>query len=223
MAIQGSVVSAPTVTALTLTAETVTFPTANLQVVKVIHSAVYVQIPIDSSRVGILPSAGGNTTYAASNGAQITGTGRNVNFPVTGTVLNYSVYSLSTTPVMCFYYGTPVSGSKPLSAYAGVAAAVTLSSGAGSGTFTFPSGDLNMTGITGTMGLVSGDGSGVLEVTWNTSSGRTFNAFILGNMVTQIGGDLDILPLDLTVAQTVAFTITLGTTADKTVIYAYYK
>jgi len=223
MAIVGSVVVTPTVSALTLTAETATFPQAGLTIVKVLTNGVYLSIPIDSSRNAILPAAGGNPTYAATNAAQISGTGRDVTWKLNGTVLNYSIYSLTTTPTTVFYYGTPIPGDKPLANYAGVATTVTLSSGAGTGTLTFPGGGLTMTGISATMGLVSGDGSGVIEISFATSAGQTFNAFIPGALLTQNTSNTDILPVSFPVAQTLAITLALGTTADKIVVYAFYS
>lgn len=220
MAIVGSVVVTPTVSSLVETSETATFPQAGLIVVKILTNATYVKIPIDATRSAIFPSAGGNPTNSTPE-FQISGTGRNVNVPVNGTALNYSVYALTTTPTTVFYYGTPLANAKALAAYAGVVALSTLSSGSGTGTFTFPSGGLQITGIAGSMGLAAA--SQVLQVQFATSPGQTFTAFILAGMVTQSKDSDDILPLSLPVSQTVALTISGGVGSDKVAIYAYYQ
>lgn len=219
MAIVGSVLDEETVVANTLTSFTLTFPQSGLNVVAVFHNCTYISIPLDASRNAILPSAGsGQATYPA----RISGVIRRVNFVINGTALNYSVYTGSTTSDAVFYYGTPLTGGIDLKMFAGVAAAVTLSSGAGTGTITFPSGPLTMTGVTVAMGGAAA--SLALNVSWSTSSGQTFNIYISSRILTNSNGDnSDIIPLALTVAQTVAFTVSKGVGSDLIVLFAYYQ
>lgn len=219
MAIVGSVLDEETVTANTLTAFTLTFPQANLNVVAVFHNCTYISIPLDASRNAILPSAGsGQSTYPA----RVSGVIRRVSFMINGTALNYSAYSGATTTDAIFYYGTPINGDVDLKVFAGVATAVTLSSGSGTGTLTFPSGPLTMTGVTVAMGGAAQ--SLALNVSWSTSSGQTFNIYISSRILTNSNGDnSDVIPLALTVAQTVAFTVSKGVGSDLIVVFAYYN
>lgn len=220
--ITGSVLATPTVSAHTLTTPTggLTFPQAGLTVVGIIQSSVYVSIPLDSSRNAILPNCGGNT--AQSSPPQTVGTFRPVSWTINGTTLNYSVYSETTSPTICFYYGTPVAGTRPLTAFAGIATASTLSSGSATQTITFPSGGLTLNGVSATMGLVAA--SSILELEWATSSGQTFTAFIPANILTaERGGTADILPVGLTVAQTLTVSVSQGTGSDVIVSYFFYN
>lgn len=220
MGIVGAVVVNPTVVTLTETAETATFPEANLQVVAIVQNSEYIKIPIDSSRNAVIANFGGNTTN--SSPGRVVGTFRKVNFPVTGTSLNYSIYALGTTPIAAFYYGTPLQGSKSFMAFAGVTTAATLSSGAGSGTWTFPSGNLKLTAVSAGFGLAAA--STALEITWTTSSGKTMNALIPAAVLTGAPTSDDLVIMDnLPIAQTVAFTLSQGTGSDKTVSYAFYQ
>lgn len=215
----GSVISAPTVTANTLTSETVTFPSAGLQVVGIVFSGTYISIPLDPTRNAIVPNAGGSWT--TSDPGQTVGAMRRVHFTIKGTSLTYSVYSATTTPIICFYYGTPLSGSQPLTNYSGVATAATLSSGSATVSVTFPSGQLKFTGVTATMGAAAA--SSVLELQWNTAPGLTFTAFVPANLLTSDVLSEDIIPLDMTVQQTLSVAVSAGTGSDKIVVVTYYQ
>lgn len=218
MGIVGAVLSNPTVSANTATAETATFPQANMTIVKIVHSATYITIPIDSTRTAVLPATGGIIGGSATVATQ--GTGRLVTFTVNGTVLNYTVKSVGTTPVVVFYYGTPIAGSKPLTAYAGVIAQSTLSTGSGSGTWNFPSGPLKLTGVTAGIGQAAA--STAIQIAWNTSSGQSMNVFVVAGSLSQTPTDTDIFPTDLTVSQQVTLTLSGGTGSDVVYAYAFY-
>jgi hypothetical protein len=220
MAIIGSVVDTQTVVTLTDTPEKVTFPQANLTVVGIVHNAVYVSIPIDSSRSAFFPNTGAKSTTGQVT--QIVGALRRIHFTINGTQLNYNIYTKGTSSTVCFYYGSPLQNSRDYRQFAGIAAISTLSGGAGTATLTFPSGPLTMTGFAAALGNAAQ--SGVIQAAWSTSSGQVFNCFALAGTVTAFDGNaLDILPLNLRVSQTVTVTITLGTGADVVVLFAYYQ
>lgn len=219
MAIIGSVVDTQTVVTLTEKSFTVNFPTSDLTVVGIYHNDQYVKIPIDSSRNAIFPNAGGKATASAIT--QVEGTMRRVAFKVTGTALNYSALNIGTSSTVVFYYGTPLTGTLQLENFAGIVATSTLSSGAGTATFTFPSGYLNMIGFSASSTQTAA--TTILQATWATESGKTFNAYFPMNVVTQSIGNEDIIPLNLPVSITVAVTLSLGTGADVVYIYAYYS
>lgn len=219
MPITGSVVDTETVVTLTEKSFSVAFPENNMTIVGILHNAQYVKIPIDSSLNAILPSGGGKAT--AGQITNVVGTCRRVNFQITGTNLNYSVLNIGTSATTCFYYGTPLQFSKPLTAYAGIVATSTLSGGSGTATLTFPAGYLKMIGLAASSTLTAN--TTILQATWSVSSGKTFNAYYPMNMTTQTAGDLDILPLDLSVSITVTVTLSLGTGSDVVYIYAFYQ
>lgn len=219
MGIVGSIVDTQTVVTLTEKALTVSFPTSNMTVVKIFHNGQYVGVPIDSSKRAIFPNAGGKATTSALT--QIEGTGRPVTLPISGTTLNYFGLTIGTSLTTCFYYGTPLAGAKSYTAYAGIVAASTLSSGSGTATFTFPSGGLRMVGFAASSTQTAA--TTILQGTWATESGRTFNAYYPMNTITQTNTDNDILSLDLPVAISVAVTITLGTGSDVVYLYAFYQ
>lgn len=219
MAIVGSVVDTQTVVTLTEKSFTVQFPQSNMTVVKIFHNGQYIGVPIDSSKRAIFPNSGGKATTSALT--QIEGTGRPVTLPISGQSLNYFGLTIGTSLTTCFYYGTALAGAKPFTAYAGVVAASTLSSGAGTATFSFPSGGLLMNGFAASSTQTAA--TTILQATWATASGQTFNAYYPMNSVTQTNTDNDILALGLPVAQTVAVTITLGTGADVVYLYAFYQ
>lgn len=219
MGIVGSVLVTPTVSANTLTASTATFPQAGLTVVKIWHGGTYLSIPIDSTKSAIFPSTGGVPGGSAT--VATLGTGRRVNFAINGTVLNFSILSVSTGPNIVFYYGTPLEKSKPLAAYSAVVAKTTLSTGSGTGTWAFPSGPLKLIGVAASVGQAAA--STGIEVAWNTSSGQSISIFVAAASLTQHEGDADIFATDLTVSQQVTTTITLGTGSDVVYTYAYYQ
>lgn len=219
MGIVGSVVDTEVVVTLTEKALTVAFPTENMTVVKVFHNGQYVGTYIDSSKRAIFPNSGGKATASAIT--QIEGTGRVVNFNISGTTLNYFGLTIGTSLTTCFYYGTPLDGSQDYTAFAGVVAASTLSSGSGTATFTFPSGNLNMTAFAASSTQTAA--TTVLQASWPTATGQTFNAFYPMNIVTQLQGNPDFLGLDLKVSITVAVTLTLGVGADVVYLYAFYQ
>jgi hypothetical protein len=219
MAIQGSVVDTQTVTTLVEKASTVAFPTNGLTVVGVFFGGQYVKIPLDSSRNAILTNSGANAT--AGQVTQGEGTMRRVHWTINGTSLNYSGLAKGTSMTVCFYYGSPLPRSIPLAQFAGIVATSTLSSGAGTATFTFPSGNLTMVGFSASSTLTAN--TAIIEATWATSSGQTFSAFFPMNVLTQSSMNEDIISLSLPVSITVAVTITLGTGSDVVYLYAYYQ
>ena len=219
LGIVGSVVDTQVVVTLTEKALTVTFPTENMTVVKVFHNGQYIGTYLDASRRAIFPNSGGKATASAIT--QIEGTGRVVNFQITGTTLNYFGLNIGTSLTSCFYYGTPLDGSQDYSAFAGVVAASTLSGGAGSATLSFPSGNLRMTALAASSTQTAA--TTVLQASFPTATGQTFNAFYPMNVVTQAPLNPDFLGLDLAVSITVTVTITLGTGADVVYIYAFYQ
>lgn len=219
MAIVGSVVDTQTVTTLTEGAFTVAFPENNLTIVGVITSGIYIKVPLDSSRNAVLPAAGGKAT--AGQITQVVSTMRRVNWTINGTSLNYSVLTKGTSVTTCFYYGTALPNSRPLEQWAGIVSPSTLSSGAGSATFTFPAGKLRMVGFTAASSLTAN--TVIIQASWATSSGQTFNAFVPMGLYTQNGQNEDIIQLDLAVSITVVVTLTLGTGSDVIYIFAYYK
>lgn len=218
MGIVGSVVDTQTVVTLTEKALTVAFPTAGLTVVKVFHNGQYIGVPIDPTKRAIFPNAGGKATAGAIT--QVEGTGRPVTLPINGTTLNYFGLTIGTSLTSVFYYGTPLDGALPYTAYAGIVAASTLSGGAGTATFSFPSGGLQMTGFAASSTQTAA--STILQAAWATSSGQTFNGYYPMNVVTQASAKDDILAVTLPVSITVAVTITLGTGADVVYLYAFY-
>lgn len=219
MGIQGAVVVTPTVTSNTLTPETATMPEAGLTIVKIYHSGAYVSIPIDSTRTAIFPSAGAVPGGAAAGA--VFGTGRLVTFTANGTLVNFSVLSYTTTPRIIFYYGSPSGKSPPLASFAGIVTQVTLSSGAGSGTWTFPSGNLTLVGLTATVGLAAA--SLLVQISWSTSSGQSMYSGIAAAQLTQHDSNSDIMETNLQVSQTVAFTLAGGVGSDVVEIYAFYR
>lgn len=219
MPIQASVVDTQTVVTLTEKALTVAFPTAGLTIVKIFHNGQYIGVPIDASKRAIFPNCGGKATTSALT--QIEGTGRPVTLLVTGTTLNYFGLTIGTSLTSVFYYGTPLDGALDYKMYAGVVAASTLSGGSGSATFTFPSGNLKMTGFA--VSSTQTAATTIIQAAWATESGKTFNGYYPMNIVTQNDAKSDILGLDLPVSITVAVTITLGTGADVIYLYGFYQ
>lgn len=214
----GSVVDTQTVVTLTEKSFTVNFPTDNMTVVKIFHNAQYVGVPIGTSKRAIFPNAGGKATTSALT--QIEGTGRPVTLLIDGTALNYFALTIGTSTTTCFYYGTALTGAKDYTAYAGIVAASTLSSGSGTATFSFPSGTLTMTGFAASSTQTAA--TTILQAAFATSPGKTFNAYYPMNIVTQTDMDHDILGLDLETSITVTVTITLGTGSDVVYLYCYY-
>jgi hypothetical protein len=217
--IVGSVVDTQTVVTLTEKAFTLAFPTDNLMVVKILTNGQYVGVPIDSTRRAIFPNCGGKATAGAIT--QIAGTGRPINLPINGSSLNYFGLNIGTTMTTVFYYGTPLQGSKPFTAYAGVVAASTLSGGAGTATFSFPSGKLTMIAFAASSTQTAA--TTILEASWATSTGQVFNAFYPMGIVTQTEVNHDFLIINLPVSITVAVTITLGTGSDVVYLYGFYQ
>jgi len=220
MAIVGSVLDSQTVTAHTEKALTLSFPEAGLTVVGVLMNAVYIKVPIDSTRVAVLPMTGGNVT-SATPGFQQAGAMRKVNWTLTGQTLNYTTLAAGTNSTVVFYYGTPLTGSLEYKQFSGVVATATLSSGAGSATFTFPSGQLTMKGFAGTIGIAAA--SQALQAQWSTSSGKTFTAYVLANSITAFDAASDIISLNLPVAQSVTVTLSGGVGSDIVYIYGFYQ
>jgi hypothetical protein len=217
--IVGSVVTTTTVVTLTETAFTVTLPTANMTVVKVFHNGQYVGVPINSSLRAIFPNCGGKATTSALT--QIEGTGRPVTIPVVGTALNMFGLTIGTSLVTCLYYGSPLINAKPYTAYAGIVAASTLAAGAGTATFTFPSGNLQMIAFAASSTQTAA--TTILQAAWATSSGQIFNAYYPMNIVTQAENNNDFLLVTLPVSIVVTVTLTLGTGADVVYLYAFYQ
>lgn len=205
MGIVGSV----TATTSSASATTVTLPTSNLTIVGIYSTGgvPYVKIPDTPSTQAIIPLT------------QSTGTGpvtpmRKVHFTVNGNVLNFTPGG-SSSNTFTFYYGTPLPGSIPLKQFRAVVGQGTLSSGAGSATLSFPSGNLKFTGIT------VGDTTGAHSVTvsFATSTGQTVT-LTWGSTNPQ--DFFDIVPLDLPTQLTVTVTLT-GTSSDVINVYGFYQ
>lgn len=197
-----------------------TFPSAGLTVVGIVSNGVYTKIPINNARFSVIPAYSGAFPTAAQLTA-IEAPFRKVTVPIDGTKLNYLTYQKGTSVTTCFYYGTAFADAKPFTALAGITTVVTLSGGAGSGTFTFPAGELQFTGFTAAFGLAAQ--SGVIQAAWSISSGKTFNAFVIAAQVAD-GVFSDIIPLEVgKVSQTLLVTLTLGTGADVVVMFGYYQ
>jgi len=134
-----------------------------------------------------------------------------------GLQINFSVVGL-TSGVIFFYYGTPLEGSKPLEAFAGVAVAVTTAT---SLTFTFP-GDVILNGLLYEAGYNTAETNVGTDFTWNTETGKVIDINI-ANM-----NPLKVIPLDpsgaaqsLTV--TAAFDGTHVATGQLVLYYNYSK
>jgi hypothetical protein len=219
MAIIGSVVDTQTIVANTLTPFTVQFPESNLTIVAIFSNATMVQIPIDASRNAVLMNAGsGQLTYPA----RVSTVARRVTVAVNGFVLAYSAHTGSTSVVTAFYYGTALTDSVDFKQLSGVASIVTLSSGAGSGTLTFPAGNLTMTGFELAFGGAAA--SAALLASFATSPGKVFNAYVTSRLLTTSNGsNSSVLPVNLPVSQTVSFTLANGTGSDVVIVVAYYQ
>jgi hypothetical protein len=195
------------VTGLSAGAHQVAFPMSGLTIIGIISNGTFVQIPIDSSRIAILPNTQNSET--AGNVFPM----RHVHWTMNGTSLNYTTPDNSVTTVV-FYYGSPYADSKPLSSFAAVVASATLSGGAGTATLTFPSGDLNFAGITFIDTTAGHDVTG----SWATSSGQLMTLYYPQVMVKNY---LDITGLSLTVQQTLSITLA-GTGSDVIYVICYY-
>jgi len=218
--IVGSVVDTQTVVTLTETAETVTFPIDNLTVVGIVSNGVYTKVPINNARNAVIPAYSGAFPTTGQLTA-IEAPFRKLHFTINGTALSYSTFQKGTSVTTCFYYGTPLTGSRPFEQLAGITTKVTLSGGSGSGVFTFPSGQLEFTGFTAAFGLAAQ--SGVVQAAWATSPGITFNAFVIAAQVADEEFH-DIIPLGVgKVSITLTVTLTLGTGADVVVMFGFYQ
>ena len=204
MGIQGSVVAT-----LAGGANTVNLPESGLTIVGLLTNMVYISIPIDSSRNAIFPTMPKN-----ANTGTATALMRRVTWKVNGNSLN--VTASSGGGIAIFYYGTPLPNSKKLTDFAGIVGSVALSAAtAGNISMAFPSGNLKLTGFSGAYASTEG----YVQYSWNTSSGQAFTAFVVDNPVIDESAR-DILPMDLSVAQTVTVAVLAGTAVTDTV-YAF--
>ena len=207
MGIQGSVV-----VSLSAGSNTVTLPEAGLTIVGLLTNVIYITIPIDSSRIAVFPTMPHNSDIGSATALM-----RRVTWKVNGTSLNVTSVGSGTA---VFYYGSPLPNSKKLTDFAGIYGSVSLSAATtGTITMTFPSGNLNLTGMSGAFS----SSEGYVEYQWNTSSGQEFTAFVVDNPVIDESGR-DILPMELKVSQTVTVNVTSGASVTDTVYcFMFYQ
>lgn len=177
-----------------------------MTIVGMIFDGPYIQIPIDSSRNALIPNTmNGDTT---GNVFPL----RRVHWTVNGQVLNFT--TVTGTNTVIFYYGSPYSDSTPLLQMAAVVASATLSSGAGTVTLNFPSGNLKFTGIT----TLDNTGAHTVELTWSTSTGQSMDLLFL---TPTLKNYRDIVGLDLVTSTNLTITIA-GTGSDVVYVLGYY-
>ncbi len=193
-------------TGLSAGVHTITMPQANMTIVGIAFNGTYITIPIDPTRSAVIANAGGTSKVYGNKFHAIT-------FVVSGTVLNYSTFHAATT-IVTFYYGSAGEGQLPLLAFAGVAQSATLTTGTGSGTLTFPSGPLALTGLV----ALDTTGANDITATFNTNSGQSISVYFLAGVAAE-----QIIPTTLTVSQTVAYTLVGPSSSDVIIFIAYYR
>lgn len=198
MAIEGSVTSAVSGTSVTLPSKDITLIGAT---VFAHTTSGYLSIPIDGSRNALFPFVAAIAVVTTLNpetniNGGISGIQPFILKP-TGATLNYTGTGLS-GGTFVFYYGTAFPGSLPLTAFAAVAVSHTTGT---SLAFTFPSGDIVLTGITHVHGSSSSQTLFQFQASFNTGPGKTV-LFVFGmNMVR------DVIPLNnIVVASTLTVT-----------------
>jgi len=132
----------------------------------------YLSIPIDQGHNAILPfntQRGVTTTDVAVGQFLDNNNTWHVHFTA-GLQINCTVTGL-TSGVVFIYYGTPFDDSKPLTAFAGVAVAVTTST---SLSFTFP-GDVVLNGILYECGYNTAETNVNTDFQWNTDVGKSID------------------------------------------------
>ncbi len=111
---------------------TITLPASDLTIVGVYAGSYYISIVYSSGQNAIIPV----NSYS-----------KNIQKITFKPGTNQITYSVPTSCDVVFYYGTPLPGAKPLSAYLGVVeGATTTASGTGTLTFNFPKAQGNMIG-----------------------------------------------------------------------------
>jgi len=215
MAITGSVL----VTNASVGSFQINMPSSNLQVVGVLSSDYVFQVVLDSGRIAVIPTNTGtvSSTYPANACSPV----RRVHWTQSGQAIQAIQLSNATITYTVYYGDSPLQDSVPLEVFAGVivkfafSAATTVTA-----TATFPSGALNLTGIT--CGMSSTEP--YMHFAWATSSGQSFTARFWPQTMTNGYGNTDILPLNLPVAQTLSITATTtGSTTDTVYAFLYYK
>lgn len=195
-------------TALVNGANSVDLPQANLTIVAIsILNGAVISIPIDSSRNAFFMNGGYLSEHPVKN---------HVHFQVNGQTLNFNSYG--TSGQVIFYYGYVYGDSRPLTAYAGVLATASLSAAStGSLSFSFPSGELNLTAMKFKVSATYT----WMEAQFNTSSGQSLTMGQDAYIATNLDGDLFQLWLATATTLTVNLTFSAALTATVTGV-AYY-
>jgi hypothetical protein len=196
MAIEGSVLLNVT----TAGENTITLPNSSLQIVGIFHNFNYLKIRLSPGTDAILPNLG--TGYRRVLPVHFT--------PGTNQVF---INSGSSTGYVVLYYGTPLPGSKPLSAYSGVVVtATTTASGTGTLTPTFPKGTGKLTGFTNYCT------ASYVETSFNIATGKTLYFFDTNNE--RLEND-NITPLNVSLADNFTLNYTAGGALSFYAIFYY--
>lgn len=194
-------------TGLSSGTQTATMPLPNLTIVGIAFNGTCLSIPIDQSRSAFFINTGQSTA-----GGMSVKKWHNVTFQVSGTTLNFQTYDAAVTNAT-FYFGTPGEGQLPLAAYSAVRATVTLSSGTGTATLSFPSGNLTLVGISATDVTTAAKD---ITLNWNTSSGQSMTVYLPALTLSD-----EIVPTSLAVSVSLSVTVT-GNASDVITVIAYY-
>lgn len=210
--IKGTVTAAASATSVTLPSEGLTIVAVGVQD---IDTDGYVSIPLDATRNALLPfreSAGQNEGGTASVAIGPSNNMWKVHFTTKGITLNFTTAGLTNGTIL-FHYGSPMPGSLPLAAFKAIA--VSFTTGA-TLSFTFPSGNIRLTGITN---ISDNDEQTGLNVTdeFNTGTGTTIE------LTWGRAAPLEIYPIDVVAAQTLTVTQTYdGTNVGTGYCIIYY-
>ncbi len=183
----------------------------------------FITVQIDSTRTALLPFSAqrGVTTLDVPVNQSLLGNMWHVHFTASGLKLLYTATGL-TSGTFWFYYGSPFSDSVPLETYSGIEVDVTTAT---SLSFTFPSGNIRLTGLIYEAGYNTAETNVATDFSWNTSSGRSID------LVVSNKDPLVVLPLEdadgsagLKAAQTLTVTAAFdGTHVATGRLIIYYK
>ena len=191
--------------------QSVQIPETGAQVVALFCSGP-VTIPISASKYAVFNLNGGGSAPISIPFSAL------VHFRTDGQTITYTNVTVGNGSVV-FYFGTPFSysgiPSLPLTAFAGILDNLRsyTASVAQTVTFTFPSGNLKITGISFVLGAAT-----LVTFSLTTSTGKTINLFYNANM---LGGQMAIIPLtEIESANTLSVSITSSvTTTVSTAMY----
>ena len=197
MAIEGSVLTNPSAAG----SFTVTLPASNLQIVGIFHNLPYLQIDVSVGTKAILPNLG--TGYRRVIPINFT--------PGTNTLNMYA----PAAGFVVVYYGTPLPGSRPLTAYLGiVVTASPTAAGTGSVTPSFPKGTGRLVGYSNYVT------ASYVEIAFNIATGKSITFFDTNaEALDGVGG---VTPLNMALADTFTVTYTAGA-ALKFYAFFYYQ